>query len=209
MKTEQHMFWSCSQKKKGYSGVACISKTKPLSVERCLGSEEHDMEGRSLVIEFETVILVCTYVPNSGMKLEKLEYRTKSWDPFLQQFLNDLWKKSGKPVIWCGDLNVAPEEIDIHNSKANKKSAGHTPEERASFKDFLSQGWVDVFRALNPTKRQFSFYSPRSGGPANGKGWRLDFFVINKDSLAMCHDCCIRTSVPGSDHFPITLKLLL
>ena len=170
----------------------------------------HDQEGRTVTAHFKTFVLVCTYVPNSGVQgLDRLKYRTEEWDRDLQKYLKHLETSTGKPVIWCGDLNVAHQNIDIYGaSKAKEKNAGFTPEEKASFGGFLKeQGFVDTFRHLNPTATKYSYWNLRSGARAKDQGWRLDYFVCSASLLDRLLASNINTEHMGSDHCPISLEL--
>ncbi|TDH68559.1 hypothetical protein CCR75_005668 [Bremia lactucae] len=213
----EYQYWSCAIKK-GYASTAIFSKTKPLSVkdEIVVGSHEakgvsnssnggKDQEGRFLALEFANFWLVHTYVPNAGGKLERLNYRTNQWDKAMLRELSEMEKT--KPVIWCGDLNVAYQEIDIHNPKGNHKSAGFTDEERESFGKILENGFVDTFRNLHPDKVEYSYFGYRNNMRAKNKGWRLDYFLVSEALLANVRSSFIRQSVVGSDHLPIGLEL--
>jgi len=200
--------------KPGYSGVALITKTKPISVQKGIGDKEHDTEGRCITAEFDNFYLVATYIPNAGANKggsggmpKDLDYRME-WDKVFQEFLHDLDKK--KPIIWCGDLNVAHKEMDLANPSKNKKTAGFTPEERASFGKFLDTGFVDVHRHFYPDEEgAFTFWSYRAGpsARANNSGWRLDYFVVSKRLLPRVTQSYIRSGVTGSDHCPIGLHI--
>lgn len=204
----------CSQKK-GYAGVATyVKKGVKVTYESAgLGIGDHDTEGRvqTLLVESTKVptpfYVVNTYVVNAGQGLVRLSYKVDSFNKDLFAYLNRLKQKH--PVVWSGDLNVAHEEIDIWNSKGNQKSAGHTPQERQSFGDFLKQGqWTDVFRHLYPTRVQYTYWSTRH--PANyelDRGWRLDYFVSSDKLVSYCRDVLTYKSVRGSDHCPIVLLL--
>ncbi|KAF1326032.1 Exodeoxyribonuclease iii, partial [Globisporangium splendens] len=213
----EFQYWSCATKK-GYSGTAIFSKTKPLSVkdEIIVEGKKADDEGRFLALEYDKYWLVHTYanpywillmqVPNAGQKLERLDFRTKKWDAAMLAMLQDLEKT--KPVVWCGDLNVAHQEIDIHDPKSNRnKSPGFTDAERESFGTILSAGFVDTFRHLHPEEQQFSYFSYRFNARAKNKGWRLDYFVVSQALLGKVEASAIRSSVTGSDHVPIVLEL--
>ncbi|CAI5738842.1 unnamed protein product [Hyaloperonospora brassicae] len=214
----EHQFWSCAVKK-GYASTAVLCKTKPLSVrdEIVVGSHESkgignesensakDQEGRFLALEFDKFWLVHTYVPNAGGKLERLSYRTSQWDKAMLREMKHMEKT--KPVIWCGDLNVAHHEIDIHNPKGNRKSAGFTDEERQSFTEILDCGFIDTFRHLHPEKVEYSYFGYRQNMRAKNKGWRLDYFVVSKALMPNVRSSFIRQSVVGSDHLPIGLEL--
>lgn len=199
-------YWNCCKCSKGYSGVAVFSQYKPLSVKADLGIPEHDQEGRTLTLEFEKFYLISCYVPNAGEKLVRLSYRTKKWDIAFRDYLNELKKK--KHVILCGDLNVAHHEIDISNPKGNLRSAGFTVEEREEFTKLLETGFVDSFRELYPKEVKYSYWSMRSNARASNKGWRLDYFVVNKDCFDKgVKDSQINNNIHGSDHCPIELTL--
>ncbi|KDO24512.1 hypothetical protein SPRG_10327 [Saprolegnia parasitica CBS 223.65] len=201
-----HQYWKCATQK-GYSGTAMFSKTKPLRVlDEITVDGQVDDEGRFLALEFEKFWLVHTYVPNAGQKLDRLEYRTKKWDTALFAKLKEL--EATKPVVWCGDLNVAYEEIDIHDPKGNRnKSAGFTDAERESFGSLLADGFVDTFRSKYPETQTFSYFSYRFGAREKNKGWRLDYFVASKALLPHVEDSAIRSAITGSDHLPIALTL--
>ncbi|CAD8088775.1 unnamed protein product [Paramecium sonneborni] len=191
--------------KSGYSGVAIASKVKPISVKCDIGVDKHDKEGRTLTAEFEKFYLVSCYVPNSGQKLERLGYRTKEWDVDFQAYLEGLRKK--KPTILCGDLNVSHHEIDLANPSGNKKSAGFTQQERDQFSNYLQKGWVDSFRHLHPKEVKYSFFSARNNCRQENKGWRLDYFIINKEATDAIIVSDINLQVEGSDHVPIECEV--
>ncbi|KAE9311840.1 hypothetical protein PF008_g20102 [Phytophthora fragariae] len=213
----EHQYWSCAVKK-GYASTAIFSKTKPLSVKDEIVVGDHDskgvsknanggkdQEGRFLALEYPKFWLVHTYVPNAGGKLERLDFRTNQWDKAMLREMKEMEKT--KPVIWCGDLNVAHQEIDIHNPKGNHKSAGFTDEERASFGSILDSGFVDTFRHLHPDKVEYSYFGYRHNMRAKNKGWRLDYFVVSENLTPNVRSSYIRGSVVGSDHVPIGLEL--
>ncbi|CAD8085353.1 unnamed protein product [Paramecium sonneborni] len=187
--------------KAGYSGVAILSKVKPISVKYDMGIQKHDQEGRIITAEFEKFNLVACYVPNSGDKLDRLNYRTQEWDIDFQNYLDQLKQK--KKTIVCGDLNVSHEEIDLANPAGNKRSAGFTQEERDQFTKFLSKGWIDTFRYLHPKEIKYSYFSPRFNSRETNKGWRIDYFVINKEAIDSVLQSDIITTIEGSDHVPI------
>ena len=200
-----HGYFNCCKIKKGYSGVAIVSKHKPISVKFDLGVKKHDLEGRTITVEFEHFFLVSSYVPNAGDGLVGLPYRTQEWDPDFKNYLGELKQK--KHVILCGDLNCAHKEIDIHKPKGNEKSAGFTPQERKEFTALLDSGFVDTFRHFYPEDQKFSYFSARF--PSNrvqNKGWRLDYFLIDKEGLPAIKDSTINDKIYGSDHLPIELK---
>ncbi|KAH0785797.1 exodeoxyribonuclease III [Histomonas meleagridis] len=198
-----HSYFCHCTKKKGYSGTAIYTKIKPISV--CQGI--NDPEGRVIQMEFTNFYLVNVYVPMAGMKLERLSYKVNEWLPKFYDYLDSLKQK--KSVIIVGDLNVAHQDIDIFSPKGHDKTAGFTPAERGSFTDFLSRGYVDVFRTLNPDLQSFSFYSYRFNAKARGRGWRLDYVVMDKDLFAhegLVCGCSIE-STNFSDHSPVVLLL--
>ncbi|CAM6101677.1 unnamed protein product [Calypogeia fissa] len=203
-----HPSWSCSTSKLGYSGTAVISRVEPISVTEGMGIPDHDGEGRLITVEFDTFFLVTSYVPNSGEKLARLSYRTEEWDPALSRYIKELEKQ--KPVILTGDLNCANEEIDIYNPDGNRKSAGFTAEERASFKaQFLNQGLVDTFRRQHPNAVGYTYWAYRSGARPKNMGWRLDYFLVSESLAEQVHDSYVRPDVLGSDHCPIGIILKL
>ncbi|KAL3881871.1 hypothetical protein ACJMK2_028262 [Sinanodonta woodiana] len=194
--------------KPGYAGTGIFSKKKPISIKKGLGIDKHDDEGRVITAEYDKFYLVTTYVPNSGRGLPRLPYRTKEWDVDFSQYLQSLDKK--KPVVMCGDLNVAHEEIDLANPKTNKKTAGFTNEERAEFTKLLSSGFIDSFRTLYPKQEgAYTFWSSMGNARAKNVGWRLDYFVLSKRLEKDLCDSMIRKTVMGSDHCPIVLTMAL
>ena len=201
-----HMYW-CSGEKKGYAGVALWSKKKPISVKNGLGISEHDTEGRLITAEFDNFYVITAYVPNAGKKLVRLEYRQK-WNKDFLAYINDLNNK--KPVIYCGDLNVAHEEIDLKNPKTNKKNAGFTQEERDDFTTLLNDGYIDSYRLLNPDRKDaYTFWTYMANARAKNVGWRLDYYVLSKSLEKDIVDNEIRSSVMGSDHCPIVLTMAM
>ncbi|XP_052239360.1 exodeoxyribonuclease-like isoform X2 [Dreissena polymorpha] len=202
-----HDYWS-SAEKAGYAGTAIYSKTKPLNVTYGLGIDKHDDEGRVITAEFDQFYLVTAYVPNAGRGLPRLPYRSKEWDVDFRAFLNDLNKK--KPVIMCGDLNVAHQEIDIANPKTNKKNAGFTVEERQGFTDLLAEGYIDSFRVLYPEKEgAYTFWTYMGNARGKNVGWRLDYFVLSERLRDNLCDHVIRKDVMGSDHCPVVLYMAI
>eukprot|EP01132_Coremiostelium_polycephalum_P001556 gene1556-1974_t len=189
--------------KKGHHGVGLLTKIKPVSVKFGIGIDKHDNEGRVITAEYENFYLVNSYIPNAGTRgLARLDYRTKEWDVDFQAYLNKL--KETKPVIWCGDLNVAHNEIDLKNPKTNTRSAGFTIEERTSFGNFLKQGWVDSYRHYFPTKEGvYTFWSHFRNARKTNAGWRLDYFVVPTDFMSNIKSPFVRSNVLGSDHCPI------
>ncbi len=199
-----HQYWNYAEKK-GYSGTAIFTKEEPLSVSLGLGIEEHDHEGRVITLEFERFYMVTVYTPNAQEGLKRLDYRMKWEDDFLR-YLKNLENK--KPVVVCGDMNVAHKEIDLKNPKTNRKNAGFTDEERAKFTALLNAGFTDTFRHFYPdTEGAYSWWSYRFKAREKNAGWRIDYFVVSnalKDSLK---DACIYRDIMGSDHCPVGLTL--
>jgi len=201
---DYHMYW-CSAEQKGYSGVALWTKVKPLSVKYGLGEKKHDNEGRLITAEYEKYYVVTSYVPNSGRKLVRLDYR-REWNSALKDYLNNL--SNTKPVVFCGDLNVAHKEIDLANPKHNKRNAGFTEEEREDFTALLDDGYVDTYRHFNPEKiGAYTFWTYMGNARAKNVGWRLDYFVVSKSLQDCVSSSEIRPSIMGSDHCPIVLKM--
>ena len=205
-----HLIWNCAEKK-GYSGTAIFSKQAPLSVKKGIGIEKHDKEGRVISAEFEDFYLVTVYTPNAqghdeNRRPKRLEYRTKEWDVDFLNFILELEKS--KPVIFCGDLNVAHKEIDLANPSTNRKNAGFTDEERQGFQSILDAGYLDIFRELHPdTTDAYTWWSYRANARANNVGWRIDYFCVSEKLRAQIASTKNLTSVLGSDHCPITLSL--
>lgn len=201
-----YKYWNYA-KKKGYSGTAIFTKTEPLSVKYGLGIEEHDKEGRVITLEFENFYMVTVYTPNSQEKLARLDYRMK-WEDEFKKFLLELDKK--KPVIVCGDLNVAHKEIDLKNPKTNRKNAGFSDEEREKMTTLLASGFVDSFRYFYPDKSGiYSWWSYRFNSRANNAGWRIDYFLVSERIKDKMKDAEIHTEILGSDHCPVVLKIEL
>lgn len=199
-----HVYWSVSKVKKGYSGVAILSKSEPLTVHYGLEEGAYDEEGRVITLEFPSFYLVGVYVPNSGEELKRLSFRMEFEDRLLA-YLRSLDAK--KPLILSGDLNVAHEEIDIKNPKDNIHNAGFTPEERAKFSRLLSAGFVDTYRRMYPEKIEYSWWSYRFHARENNAGWRIDYFLVSERLFSHVEDSLILTTVMGSDHCPIELRL--
>ncbi|KAK5578258.1 hypothetical protein RB653_003212 [Dictyostelium firmibasis] len=194
--------------KKGHHGTGVLTKKKPLSITFGIGIAKHDNEGRVITLEYDQFYIVNTYIPNAGTKgLLRLDYRIKEWDVDFQAYLEKLNKD--KPIIWCGDLNVAHTEIDLKNPKTNKRSAGFTIEERTSFSKFLEKGYVDSYRHFNPGKEgSYTFWSYMGGARSKNVGWRLDYFVVSKRLMDSVKTSPFhRTSVLGSDHCPIGIVI--
>jgi exodeoxyribonuclease-3 len=196
-------FWN-SAEKKGYSGTAIFTRARPLKVTPGLGIAEHDQEGRVLTAEFEGFFLVNVYTPNSKRELTRLPYR-QQWDGDFLAHLKKLERK--KPVVWCGDLNVAHTELDLANPKANTGNHGFTPEERAGFGAFVAAGFVDTFREFEKGGGHYTWWSPMSGARARNIGWRLDYFLISAALKPRLKRAGILPQVLGSDHCPVVLEL--
>lgn len=197
-------YWN-SALKKGYSGTAVFSKKEPINVTYGIGIEEHDKEGRIITLEFEKFFLVNCYTPNSKKGLERLDYRML-WEDEIKKYLIKLDKI--KPVIYCGDLNVAHEEIDLKNPKTNRKSAGFTDEERNKMTELLKIGFTDTFRYLYPEKENaYSWWSYMSNAREKNVGWRIDYFIVSKSIEIQIQDSMIYSEVLGSDHCPIGLEI--
>ena len=197
-------YWN-SALKKGYSGTAVFSKKVPINVTYGIGIKEHDKEGRIITLEFEKFFLVNCYTPNSKKGLERLDYRML-WEDEIKKYLIKLDKI--KPVIYCGDLNVAHEEIDLKNPKTNRKSAGFTDEERNKMTELLKMGFTDTFRYLYPEKENaYSWWSYMSNAREKNVGWRIDYFIVSKSIEIQIQDSMIYSEVLGSDHCPIGLEI--
>lgn len=190
--------------KKGYSGTLIYTKIKPLSVKYGMGIIEHDNEGRLITLEFQDFYFVTVYVPNAKRELERLDYRMK-WEDDFRKYVEDL--KDKKMVIICGDFNVAHNEIDIKNAKANIGKAGFTYEEREKFTKLLDSGFVDTYRYFYPQKIQYSWWSYLFHARENNAGWRLDYFLVDKEHISKIKDSLILDEILGSDHCPIQIEL--
>lgn len=194
-----------SAEKKGYSGTAILSKRKPLEVSYGIGHSEFDNEGRVLCAEYQNFFLVNVYVPNSGQKLDRLSYRAK-WDAAFLKYLKAKEKK--KPVIVCGDFNVAHRAIDLKNDKSNyNKTAGYTQVEIDGMDNFTSSGFIDSFRTLHPDEILYSYWSYRFKARERNTGWRIDYFLVSKDLFREVKKADILTTYLGSDHCPVLLEL--
>ncbi len=190
--------------KKGYSGTMVYTKIKPLSVVYGIDDAEYDQEGRTITLEFDDFFLVTCYVPNSKRELERLESRMR-FEEVIKKYLNSLKKK--KNVIYCGDLNVAHEEIDIKNPKANRRNAGFTDEEREKMTLLLQDGYVDTFRRLYPDEVKYTWWSYLGHAREKGIGWRIDYFIVNEEFMPQVKDAMIYSDVEGSDHCPIGIEI--
>ena len=196
-------YWNYADKK-GYSGTAIYTKHKPLNVTYGIDIDEHDHEGRVITLEMEDFYLVTVYTPNSQDGLRRLEYRMK-WEDDFQAYLHKLDEK--KPVIVCGDMNVAHQEIDLKNPKTNRKNAGFTDEEREKMTQLLSNGFIDTFRTLYPEQVTYSWWSYRFRAREKNTGWRIDYFLISERLKDRLEDAKIHTEIMGSDHCPIEITL--
>ncbi len=202
---DSHYLYSNSAEKKGYSGVAIISKTKPIQVTKDIGIPEHDMEGRVLTAEYEDFYLINVYVPNSGDGLKRLDYRA-AWDRDFAAYLQNLQSK--KSIIITGDMNVAHKAIDLARPKENyNKTAGYTQVEIDGLDNLLSLGLIDSYRLLHPDTVQYSFWSARFGARAKNMGWRIDYFLVDERKKSQIKDAFILDHMLGSDHCPIGLVL--
>ena len=197
-------YWN-SAVKKGYSGTAVFTRIKPLSVTNGIGLEEHDQEGRVITAEYENFYLVCCYTPNSQRELARLEYRM-TWEDAFRNYLLELDKK--KPVILCGDLNVAHQEIDLKNPKTNRKNAGFSDEERAKMTELLEAGFTDTFRHLYPDAiEEYSWWSYMGKARERNTGWRIDYFITSKRLDDKIQEAKIHQQIFGSDHCPVELVI--
>jgi exodeoxyribonuclease III len=194
-------YWNYAEKK-GYSGTAIYTKHEPLSVRYGIGIDEHDHEGRAITLEYQDFFLVCAYVPNSQDGLRRLDYRMR-WEDDMRAYLGGL----PKPVVFCGDLNVAHEEIDLKNPASNRRNAGFTDEERAKFSALLAAGFIDTWRFQHPGEVKYSWWSYRFNARANNAGWRIDYFVVSAALRDRILSTAIHDEVFGSDHCPVELVL--
>lgn len=193
--------------RKGYSGTAIATKQKPLNVTYDMGMEEHDREGRVICAEFDSFFVVTVYVPNSGSELARLPYR-QTWDRDFLGYLHTL--ESSKPVVVCGDFNVAHKPLDLARPKENyNKAAGYMQEEIDGMEAFVNQGFVDTFRYMHPDTAKYSWWSYRAGARQNNIGWRIDYFLMSNKLLPNLKEATIHNEVPGSDHCPVGIELAL
>ena len=193
-----------SAEKKGYSGTAIFTKHRPLSVSYGLGIPEHDTEGRAITLEYEDYYLLNVYTPNAQRELARIGYRM-SWEDALRAYIVSLDRK--KPVIYCGDLNVAHEEIDLKNPKSNRGNAGFSDQERGKFSELLASGFSDTYRALYPQKVEYTWWSYMMRAREKNIGWRIDYFVVSNRLMDRVVDSRILGDVMGSDHCPVCLEL--
>ena len=200
---DYHQFWN-SAEKKGYSGTAIFSRRKPLGVSYGMGEEKFDTEGRVISLEFRSYYVVTVYTPNSQNELRRLDYRME-WDAAFLEHLKRL--EENKPVIFCGDLNVAHKEIDLARPKANRKNAGFTDEERAGFDRLVEAGFVDTFREFDDGPENYSWWSYRAGARGKNIGWRIDYWCVSAALRKKLKGASILADVMGSDHCPVQLEL--
>ena len=199
-----HQYWNYAEKK-GYSGTAIFTKKEPISVTYGIGIEEHDKEGRVITLEFDDFYMITVYTPNSQNELARLPYRM-TWEDAFLAYLKKL--EETKPVVFCGDLNVAHKEIDLKNPKTNRKNAGFTDEEREKFSTLLEAGFVDTFRHFYPDMENiYSWWSYRFSARAKNAGWRIDYFVVSECLKDRLVDAKILTEIMGSDHCPVVLEM--
>ena len=198
-----YQYWN-SAEKKGYSGTAVFTKKEPISVFYGIGDEAHDKEGRAITLEFDNFYLLCVYTPNAQRELARLDYRM-SWEDALRGYIKSLDEK--KPVIYCGDLNVAHNEIDLKNPKTNHFSAGFSDEERGKFTELLESGFSDTFRSLYPDKVEYSWWSYMYHAREKNVGWRIDYFVVSDRLMPLVKDSFILPEVMGSDHCPVGIEI--
>lgn len=198
-------YWNYAEKK-GYSGTAVFTKIKPISVKYGIGMEEHDQEGRVITLEYQDFYLVNAYIPNSQRELARLDYRMK-WEDDFRNYLMEL--DNVKPIVYCGDLNVAHKEIDLKNPKANRRNAGFTDEEREKMTKLLDSGFIDSFRYFYPDKEDaYTWWSYMGNARAKNIGWRIDYFIVSERLKDRMKDAAIHSHVMGSDHCPIVLELI-
>ena len=196
-------YWNYADKK-GYSGTAVFTRQQPVNVSYGIGIDEHDHEGRVITMEMDAFFLVCCYTPNSQDGLRRLDYRM-TWEDDFRNYLSRLDSK--KPVILCGDLNVAHEEIDLKNPKTNRMNAGFTDQEREKMTQLLNSGFVDTFRTLHPNDEVYSWWSYRFQARQKNTGWRIDYFIVSQRLMPHVTNSAIHTDIMGSDHCPVELQL--
>ena len=200
----KYKYWN-SATKKGYSGTAIFSKIKPISVQNDMNIEKHDDEGRVICMELKNYFLVTVYTPNSKRDLSRLDYRAKEWDRDFLIYLKELEKI--KPIIFCGDLNVAHKEIDLKNPKTNKRNAGFTNEERLGFDNYINSGFLDTFRMYNKEPNHYTWWSYMFNSRAKNVGWRIDYFCISEILKKKITKSIILPEIMGSDHAPILIEI--
>lgn len=199
-----HQYWNYAEKK-GYSGTAVFTKKAPLNVFYGMGIEEHDHEGRLITLEYEDYYFICGYIPNAQNELKRIDYRMK-WEDDFRSYISELNKK--KPVIFCGDLNVAHKEIDLKNPKTNRGNAGFSDEERGKFGELLDAGFTDSFRYLYPdSEGEYTWWSYRMNARSRNAGWRIDYFIVSDSIKDRINEFVIHKDVMGSDHCPVELDI--
>ena len=199
-----YKYWNAAEKK-GYSGTAIFSKIKPISITNDIGIDKHDQEGRVITAEFNNFFLVTVYTPNSKRELLRLDYRQKEWDIDFLKYLKDLEKS--KPVVFCGDLNVAHKEIDLKNPKTNRRNAGFTDEERMGFDNYVSAGFIDTFREFEKGEGHYTWWSYMFQARSRNVGWRIDYFCISESLRTKLKKSYILKDVMGSDHAPVVMEI--
>ena len=199
-----HQYWNYAEKK-GYSGVAIFSKIEPLGCTCGIGREEHDKEGRVITLEYDDIYIVTVYTPNSQQELARLDYRME-WEDAFRSYIKELDRK--KPVVICGDMNVAHKEIDLKNPGSNRRNAGFTDEERNKFSEFLEAGFIDTYRYFYPDREGvYSWWSYRFNARANNAGWRIDYFCVSERLAERLISADIHSEIFGSDHCPVELVM--
>ncbi|MBI45583.1 MAG: exodeoxyribonuclease III [Candidatus Marinimicrobia bacterium] len=199
-----YQYWN-SAEKKGYSGTAIFSKIEPLAIKYGIGIKKHDLEGRVITAEFNDYFLVTVYTPNSKRELLRLKYRQKEWDVDFLKYLKEL--ENNKPVVFCGDLNVAHKEIDLKNPKTNHRNAGFTDEERMGFDNYINAGFIDTFREFEKGEGYYTWWSYMFQARSRNVGWRIDYFCISKVLRSILKNAYILKDVMGSDHAPIVMEI--
>lgn len=203
--SEYETFVNSSKERKGYSGTAILTKTKPVEVSEDIGFEEHDMEGRVITAEYDSFILVTVYTPNSGEGMKRLDYR-KTWDEAFLEHIQALEEK--KPVVICGDLNVAHQDIDIARPKANyNKTSGYTQTEIDGINNLLNAGFIDTFRMFYPDEVKYSWWNYKFNARARNVGWRIDYFLVSEQLKSKVRSAEIHNEFLGSDHCPVSIEL--
>jgi len=197
-------YWNPA-KRKGYAGTATFTRIKPVSVTKGMGAAELDQEGRTTTLEFDDYYLVNVYTPNSGQELARLDYRTQKWDPEFLSYCKKLERK--KPVVFCGDLNVAHKDIDIYDPAANEGIAGFTQQERANFERILEAGFIDTFREFTKEGEHYTWWSYLRRARKHNRGWRIDYFCISRQLRPRLKSATILSDVMGSDHCPVSIVL--
>ena len=203
---QYHKYLVYATSRKGYSGVGFLTKIEPISYIVGIGEEEGDREGRCLTLEFENLIVISVYVPNSKMRLKRLDYRVFKWETQFRAFLASLKLRfKGKPILVLGDLNVAAEPIDLFDPASSGHAPGYSPEERLAFRELVKSGFVDTYRHLHPEKVQYTWWSYFDNARKRGLGWRIDYSMVSKEDLGRVVSSTILDQVHGSDHCPIEI----